>query len=130
MSPTSYRTAPPRADASDFTTVGIGRVAPVLLALIILWLVVVVATSVWVVLRGRRLAVSAKAAQAEVDRCMQASRLDQLPAKLEELQRRQHVLKEALARLQVSIAEFMVLYRSLDAVRRQLTSARSFFMTK
>ena len=32
--------------------------------------------------------------------------------------------------MQVSIAEFVVLYRSLDAVRRQLTSARSFFMTK
>src|SRR6476469_2208805 len=28
MSPASYLTAPPRADASDFTTVGIGRVAP------------------------------------------------------------------------------------------------------
>jgi hypothetical protein len=102
----------------------------VLLALIILWLVVVVATSVWVVLRGRRLAASAKAAQAEVDRYMAASQLDLLPAKLEELQQRQHVLQEALARLQVSIAEFVVLYRSLDAVRRQLTSARSFFMTK
>ena len=101
-----------------------------LLALIILWLVVVVATSVWVGLRGRRLAVSARAAQAEVDRYMQASRLDLLPAKLEELQRRQHVLKEALARLQASIAEFMVLYHSLDGVRRQLTSARSFFTTK
>ena len=101
-----------------------------LLALIILWLVVVVATSVWVGLRGRRLAVSAKAAQAEVDRYMAASQLDLLPAKLEELQRRQHVLKEALARLQVSIAEFMVLYRSLDAVRRPLTSARNFFTTK
>jgi hypothetical protein len=102
----------------------------VLLALIILWLVVVVATSVWVGLRGRRLVVSARAAQAEVDRYMGASQLDLLPAKLEELQRRQHVLKEALARLQASIAEFMVLYRSLDAVRRQLTSARSFFTTK
>ena len=101
-----------------------------LLALITLWLVVIVATSVWVGLRGRRLAVSAKVAQAEVDRYMEASQLDLLPAKLEELQRRQHVLKEALARLQVSIAEFMVLYRSLDAVRRQLTSARSFFTTK
>jgi uncharacterized membrane protein len=101
----------------------------VLLALIILWLVVVVATSVWVGLRGRRLVVSARAAQAEVDRYMEASQLDLLPAKLEELQRRQHVLKEALARLQASIAEFMVLYRSLDAVRRQLTSAR-FFTTK
>ena len=101
-----------------------------LLALIILWLVVVVATSVWVGLRGRRLVVSARAAQAEVDRYMEASQLDLLPAKLEELQRRQHVLKEALARLQASIAEFMVLYRSLDAVRRQLTSARSFFTTK
>ncbi len=64
-----------------------------LLALIILWLVVVVATSVWVGLRGRRLAVSARAAQAEVDRCMEASQLDLLPAKLEELQRRQHVLR-------------------------------------
>jgi hypothetical protein len=102
----------------------------VLLALIILWLVVVLATSVWVGLRGRGLAVSARAAQAEVDRCMEASQLDLLPAKLEELQRRQHVLKEALARLQVSIAEFMVLYHSLDAVRRQLTSARSFFTSK
>ena len=101
-----------------------------LLALIILWLVVVVATSFWVGLRGRRLVVSARAAQAEVDRYMAASQLDLLPAKLEELQRRQHVLKEALARLQASIAEFMVLYRSLDAVRRQLTSARSFFTTK
>ena len=101
-----------------------------LLALIILWLVVVVALSVWVGLRGRRLAVSAKAAQAEIDRCMEASQLGQLPAKLEELQRRQHVLKEALARLQISIAEFMVLYRSFDAVRRQLTSARSFFTSK
>ncbi len=101
-----------------------------LLALIILWLVVVVATSVWVGLRGRRLAVSARAAQAEVDRYMEASRLDLLPAKLEELQRRQHVLKEALARLQASIAEFMVLYHTLDAVRRQLTTARSFFTTK
>src|SRR3954453_16988722 len=130
MSPTSYRTAPPRADASDFTTVGIGRVAPVLLALIILWLVVVVATSVWVGLRGRRLAVSAKGAQAEGDRYMEAAQRGLVPAKLEELQLRQHVLKEALARLQVSIAEFMVLYRSLDAVRRQLMSARSFFPTK
>jgi hypothetical protein len=102
----------------------------VLLALIILWLVVVVATSVWAGLRGRRLVVSARAAQAEVDRYMEASRLDLLPAKLEELQRRQHVLKEALARLQASIAEFMVLYHSLDAVRRQLTTARSFFTTK
>jgi uncharacterized membrane protein len=102
----------------------------VLLALIILWLVVVVDTSVWVGLRGRRLAVSARAAQAEVDRYMEASRLDLLPAKLEELQRRQHVLKEALARLQASIAEFMVLYHTLDAVRRQLTTARSFFTTK
>ena len=101
-----------------------------LLALIILWLVVVVATSVWVGLRGRRLVVSARAAQAEVDRYMEASQLDLLPAKLEELQRRQHVLKEALARLQASIAEFMVLYHSLDAVRRQLTSARSFFTSK
>ena len=101
-----------------------------LLALIILWLVVVVATSVWVGLRGRRLAVSARAAQAEVDRYMAASQLDLLPAKLEELQRRQHARKEVLARLQVSIAEFMVLYRSLDAVRRQVTGARSFFTTK
>ena len=101
-----------------------------LLALIILWLVVVVATSVWAGLRGRRLVVSARAAQAEVDRYTEASRLDLLPAKPEELQRRQHVLKEALARLQASIAEFMVLYHSLDAVRRQLTTARSFFTTK
>ena len=37
---------------------------------------------------------------------METSQLDELPAKLEELQRRQHVLKEALVRLQVSIAEF------------------------
>jgi len=102
----------------------------VLLALIILWLLVIVATSVWVGLRGRRLVLSAKAAQAEVDRYMEASQLDLLPAKLEELRQRQHVLKEALARLQASIAEFMVLYRSLDGVRRQLTSARSFFTTK
>jgi uncharacterized protein HemX len=105
-------------------------VAAVLLILIILWLALVLGLSVWVGLRGRRLFVLARTAQTTVERQLAASRLEELPDRIAELEHKQQVLNEALARLQASIAEFMVLWRRFNEVRTQVTGIRSFFTTK
>lgn len=100
------------------------------LALIIAWLVVVLGTTAWVGLRGWRLWVAAKAAQSHVQQHMLHARLDQLPERLAELERRQQKLSEVMARLQVSIAEFTVLWRAFSLVTGQVGGVRSFFTSK
>jgi chromosome segregation ATPase len=102
----------------------------VLLALIIAWLVVVLATSAWAALRGRRLWVTARAAQAEVERHIEAAELDQLPERMAELEQRQAQLAEALARLQASLAELRLLWNELGSVGSVFTRTRAFFTTK
>ena len=99
-------------------------------ALVIAWLVVVAAVSLWAGLRGYRLMRVANAAQAEVEQHIIHSRLDLLPERLAELERRQHELQQVLARLQRSVAEFMVLWSALSAVRGQVATARGFFTSK
>ena len=98
--------------------------------MIIAWLVVVLATTVWAALRGRRLWVTARTAQAEVERHIEATGLDQLPERMAELEQRQARLAEAVARLQASVAEFRVLLNALTTVTGRLTSARAFFTSK
>jgi hypothetical protein len=98
--------------------------------LVIAWLVVVAAASVWAGMRGYRLMRVARAAQAEVEQHLIHSRLELLPERLAELERRQHELQEVLARLQRAVAEFMVLWSALAAVRGQVSTARSFFTSK
>jgi hypothetical protein len=100
------------------------------LALIIAWLVVVLGTSAWVGLRGRRLWVLARAAQSDVEHHVMQARLKELPDRLAELERRQQQLAEVMARLQTSIAEFVVLWRAFSTVSDQVRGARSFFTTK
>jgi len=102
----------------------------VLLAVIIAWLVVVLATTVWTALRGRRLWVTARTAQSDVERHIEATGLDQLPERMAELEQRQARLAEALARLQASLAEFRVLWNALSTVGGRFTSARAFFTSK
>ena len=101
-----------------------------LLAVIIAWLVVVLATTLWTALRGRRLWVTARTAQADVERHIEATALDQLPERMAELEQRQARLAEAVARLQASVAEFRVLLNALTTVAGRLTSARAFFTSK
>jgi uncharacterized protein YlxW (UPF0749 family) len=102
----------------------------VLTAVIVLWLVVVLATCVWAGLRGRRFFVTARAAQSDVQRHIVNAELEQLPERLAELEERQERLAEAIERLQASIAEFLVLWRALTGVSDRLTSARTFFTSK
>ena len=101
-----------------------------LLAVIIAWLVVVLAATAWTALRGRRLWVTARTAQSDVERHIEATGLDQLPARMAELEQRQARLAEAVARLQASLAEFRVLWTALTTVSGRLTSARAFFTSK
>ncbi|MFL6042942.1 MAG: hypothetical protein ACJ740_16260, partial [Gaiellales bacterium] len=58
-------------------------------ALLIAWLIVVVGTSVWVAVRGRRLYAVARTTQEGIDRQLASSRLEELPGRLEELERSQ-----------------------------------------
>jgi hypothetical protein len=102
----------------------------VLLALIIVWLAVVLATAAWTGLRGWRLWVAARAAQSDVERHILHAELERLPGRLAELERGQARLSEALHRLQVSVAEFRVLWQALTTVSGRLTSARAFFTSK
>jgi len=102
----------------------------VLLSVIIAWLVVVLATSVWVALRGRRLWVTARAAQSDVERHTEATGLDQLPERMAELEQRQAQLAEALARLQASLAEFRLLWNELASAGRVFARTRAFFTGK
>ena len=101
-----------------------------LLILVIAWLVVVATAAIWAGLRGRRFKAVAQAAQADVESHIMHAKLDQLPARLAELERSQHQLQEVLARLQRSVAEFMVLWEALSAVRGQVSGARRFFTSK
>jgi uncharacterized coiled-coil protein SlyX len=101
--------------------------AVLLLFLIIAWLALVLGMSIWVGLRGRRLYVLARETQTTVER---QSRLEELPERIAELERRQQALNEALVRLQASIAEFSVLWARFNEVRAQVMGARSFFTTK
>jgi chromosome segregation ATPase len=98
--------------------------------MIVLWLVVVLAASVWAGLRGRRFLVTARAAQSDVQRHIVNAELEQLPERLAELEARQERLAEAVARLQASIAEFRVLWQALTSASGRLTSARTFFTSK
>ena len=103
--------------------------AGVVLGLVIAWLLAVVGTAVWVGIRGRRLYVVTRTAQAgfaQFDR----TALEQLPECLEELERSQARLAEAIAGLQAAVAEFMVLWRAFSSVTGQLQGIRSFFTTK
>jgi hypothetical protein len=102
----------------------------VLLAVIIVWLVVVLAVTLWTALRGRRLWLTARTARSDVERHVEATGLDQLPERMAELEERQARLAEALSRLQVSLAEFRVLWNALTTVGGRLTSARAFFTSK
>ena len=99
-------------------------------ALVIAWLAVVATATAWAGVRGYRLMRVAKAAQTQVEQHMIHSRLDLLPERLAELERRQHELQEVLARLQRAVAEFMVLWSALGVVRGQVATARGFFSSK
>ena len=104
--------------------------AVLLLILIIAWLVLVLGMSIWVALRGRKLYVLARETQTTMERQLAESRLEELPGRIAELERRQQALNEALVRLQASIAEFSVLWARFNEVRVQVMGARSFFTTK
>ena len=64
----------------------VGSMARVVRALLIAWLIVVVGTSAWTAVRGRRLYVVARTAQAGIDEHMAASRVHELPERLTELE--------------------------------------------
>jgi disulfide bond formation protein DsbB len=104
--------------------------AAMVLWVVIAWLVVVLCTSAWVALRGRRLWVAVRSAQQGVQHHVVHARLQELPDRLAELEQHQARLAEVLARLQVSVAEFTVIWRAFGAVAGQARSARSFFTTK
>jgi hypothetical protein len=104
--------------------------APVVLAVIVAWLVIVLGTGAWVAVRGRRLWVTVRTVQNGVQHHVVHTRLEQLPDRLAELERRQAQLAEAVARLQVSVAEFMVIWQAFGAVGGRVRSVRSFFTTK
>jgi len=99
----------------------------VLLLLVIVWLVIVLALGAWVGVRGWRLWKAARAAQRDVETRLEASRLEELPGRIEELERRQQMLAESLDRLQRSVAEFAVLWNAATGVRRQVMGVRGFF---
>ena len=99
----------------------------VLLLLIIAWLVVVLGLTAWVGLRGWRLWKAARAAQVEVESRLKDAGLEQLPGRIEELERRQQRLAESLERLQRSAAEFAVLWNAASGVRRQVMGVRGLF---
>jgi hypothetical protein len=99
----------------------------VLWLLVIIWLVIVLALGTWVGVRGWRLWKAARAAQQDVETRLEASKLDELPGRIEELERRQQVLTESLDRLQRSAAEFAVLWNAAAGVRRQVMAVRGFF---
>lgn len=101
-----------------------------LLILIIAWLALVLGMSIWAGLRGRRLYVLARETQTTVERQLAESRLEELPERIAELERRQQALNEALVRLQASIAEFSVLWARFTEVRNQVMGARTFFTSK
>jgi hypothetical protein len=104
--------------------------AAMVLWVVIAWLVVVLCTSAWVALRGRRLWVTVRTAQRGVEQHVMQERLRELPDRLAELERRQAHLAEAIARLQMSVAEFMVIWRAFGGVIGQARSVRRFFTTK
>jgi hypothetical protein len=99
----------------------------VLLLLFIVWLVLLLALGAWAGLRGWRLWKAARAAQTEVETRLEASKLEELPGRIEELEQRQQVLAESLERLQRSVAEFAVLWNAASGVRRQVVDLRGFF---
>ena len=98
-----------------------------LLLLVIVWLVVVLVLAAWVGTRGWRLWKLARATQGEVDQRLAGARLQELPGRIAELERKQQLLTEALERLRRSTAEFMVLWSAVSGVRRQVGDARGFF---
>jgi hypothetical protein len=100
----------------------------VLLLLLIVWLVIVLGLGTWVGVRGWRLWKAARAAQQDVETRLEASKLDELPGRIEELERRQQVLAESLDRLQRSAAEFAVLWNAAAGVRRQVMAVRGLFV--
>jgi len=104
--------------------------ARVVRVLLIAWLIVVVGTSAWTAVRGRRLYVVARTAQAGIDEHMAASRVHELPERLTELERSQARLAEALVSLQAAVAEFMVIWNAFSSVTAPLRAARAFFTTK
>src|SRR4051812_1175581 len=104
--------------------------ARVVRALLIAWLIIVVGTSGWAALRGRRLYAVARTAQAGIDEHMAASRVQELPERLTELERSQARLAEALVSLQAAVAEFMVIWAAFSSATTPLRRARAFFTTK
>ena len=101
-----------------------------LLAVIAAWLVVVLTATAWTALRGRRLWVTARSAQSDVERHVVNAGLAQLPERMAELEQRQARLAEAMARLQASVAEFRVLWNAISSVTGILTGTRAFFTSK
>ncbi len=101
-----------------------------LLAVIAAWLVVVLTATAWTALHGRRLWVTARAAQSDVERHVVNAGLAQLPERMAELERRQAKLAEAMTRLQASVAEFRVLWDAIAAVAGLLTGTRALFTSK
>jgi len=99
-------------------------------ALLIVWLIAVVGTSVWAGVRGRRLYVIARTTQEGIDRQLASSRLEELPERLTELERSQARLAEAIVALQAAVAEFMVICRAFGTVTGPLRTLRTFLTTK
>jgi hypothetical protein len=104
--------------------------AGVVRALLIVWLIAVIGTSVWVGLRGRRLYVIARSTQEGIDQRLASSRLGELPERLTELERSQARLAEAIAGLQAAVAEFMVIWGAFTSVTGPLRALRTFLTTK
>jgi hypothetical protein len=104
--------------------------ARVVRALLIAWLILVLGTSAWVAVRGRRLYVVARTTQAGIDQHLAASRVQELPERLTELERSQVRLAEALESLRAAVAEFMVIWTAFTSVTGPLRAARAFFTTK
>jgi hypothetical protein len=104
--------------------------ARVVRALVLAWLIVVIGTSTWVGIRGRRLYAVVRTAQDGIEHHLVHGKVQELPERLAELERAQARLSEALASLQAAVAEFMVIWHAFGSVAGQFRAVRAFFTTK
>ena len=89
------------------------------------WLVVLLLLSIWVGLKAWRLFRKVRSAQAEVERHIAASKLNELGSRLAELQRRRAVLIDAVDRLEVSIDQLGILRSAARRALEPLFTLRS-----
>ena len=133
MSPTSYRTAPPRAVAPILPQprpgAGLpGRLAAVPTALLILlagWLALVTATGTLAGLRARRVARSAIRTQAAVQQLFSPARMAEMQRRVELFDQRRDRLVEAVDRLEHDLHRLRILRGAVADVLEPLFVLRS-----